>query len=85
MPVPFPDGIVVAPHRRDRGMGPNMLNAAKGWATARGHQIKGADANLEHGNPHKEPQPWGLEETERVVGFASVSGIHPFHSRNTSS
>ncbi len=63
-PVPFLEGIWVAPQFRRQGAGARLI--------AHGFSEIGSDANIENTGSHAAHARWGFSETERVVYFRKV-------------
>jgi aminoglycoside 6'-N-acetyltransferase I len=68
-PVPFLEGIWVAPAARGRGVGRALLVAVEAWCRGRGFAELGSDAPLANEASHRAHAAWGFAETERVVYF----------------
>jgi aminoglycoside 6'-N-acetyltransferase I len=68
-PVPFLEGIWVAPPARNSGVGSALLAAVEGWCTRHGFTELGSDALIENTSSHRAHAAWGFAETERVVYF----------------
>jgi aminoglycoside 6'-N-acetyltransferase I len=68
-PVPFLEGIWVAPPERGRGVGRALLVAVEAWCRAHGHTELGSDAQIDNEGSHRAHSAWGFAETERVVYF----------------
>jgi aminoglycoside 6'-N-acetyltransferase I len=68
-PVPFLEGIWVAPGARGRGVGSALLGAVEAWSRSRGFAEIGSDTDIENEASHRVHAAWGFAETERVVYF----------------
>jgi len=68
-PVPFLEGIWVAPPARNSGVGSALLAAVEAWCRRRGFTELGSDAAIENIDSHRAHAAWGFAETERVVYF----------------
>jgi aminoglycoside 6'-N-acetyltransferase I len=68
-PVPFLEGIWVAPEARGRGVGSALLGAIEEWSRDRGFVELGSDALIGNTASHSVHAAWGFAETERVVYF----------------
>ena len=68
-PVPFLEGIWVAPEARRKGIGRALLGAVEAWAHGRGFGELGSDALIDNARSHAAHAGWGFVETERVVYF----------------
>jgi aminoglycoside 6'-N-acetyltransferase I len=68
-PVPFLEGVWVAPAARGRGIGSALLLTVEAWARDRGFVELGSDAALDNEAAHRVHSAWGFAETERVVCF----------------
>lgn len=68
-PVPFLEGIWVAPEMRRKGVSRKLLAACENWARGRGFVELGSDAEVSNAASHQSHAAWGFEETERVVHF----------------
>jgi len=71
-PVPFLEGIWVAPAARRRGIGRQLVAHVEGFAKALGFREIGSDALIENRASHRAHGAWGFAETERVVYFRKV-------------
>jgi aminoglycoside 6'-N-acetyltransferase I len=68
-PVPFLEGIWVAPDFRRRGIGEQMIAHIGRFLRERGFSELGSDALLDNTVSHEAHRTWGFTETERVVYF----------------
>ena len=68
-PVPFLEGIWVAPDARGRGIGRFLLIAVESWCRSRGFAELGSDALIDDEASQRAHAAWGFAETERVVYF----------------
>jgi aminoglycoside 6'-N-acetyltransferase I len=68
-PVPFLEGVWVAPEARGQGVGRVLLGAVEAWAQHRGFGELGSDALIGNESAHRTHAAWGFAETERVVYF----------------
>jgi aminoglycoside 6'-N-acetyltransferase I len=68
-PVPFLEGIWVAPDVRGHGIGRALLIAVEAWCRKQGFGELGSDALIDNEASHQAHAAWGFAETERVVYF----------------
>jgi aminoglycoside 6'-N-acetyltransferase I len=68
-PVPWLEGIYVAPLWRRKGIGRRLVEAVADWARGRGMAELGSDALLDNLQSRLSHALWGFEETGRVVTF----------------
>ena len=68
-PVPFLEGIWVAPQFRRQGVGAQLIHHAEAKLVARGFRELGSDARIENLSSHKAHAAWGFFEAGRVVYF----------------
>jgi aminoglycoside 6'-N-acetyltransferase I len=68
-PVPFLEGMYVAPQARRQGVGASLVAAVERWAREMGYRELASDARLENEVAHAVHRALGFEETERVVFF----------------
>ena len=68
-PVPFLEGLYVAPQARRQGVGASLVAAVERWAREMGYRELASDARLENEAGHAVHRALGFEETERVVFF----------------
>jgi aminoglycoside 6'-N-acetyltransferase I len=68
-PVPFLEGIWVAPAFRRQGVGAQLIAHVERFLCARGYREIGSDAELHNVSSHAAHRSWGFSETERVVYF----------------
>jgi aminoglycoside 6'-N-acetyltransferase I len=68
-PVPFLEGIWIAPHFRRQGAPARLIAHIEAFALARGFTEIGSDAPIEDRISHTAHARWGFSETERVVYF----------------
>jgi aminoglycoside 6'-N-acetyltransferase I len=68
-PVPFLEGVWVAPAERGRGVGRALLIAVEAWCREQGFTELGSDAQIDNEAAHRAHSAWGFAETERVVYF----------------
>lgn len=68
-PVPFLEGIWVAPACRRQGVGAALLRQIEAFVAARGFAELGSDAPLDNLTSQAAHRGWGFAETERVVYF----------------
>jgi aminoglycoside 6'-N-acetyltransferase I len=73
-PVPFLEGIWVAPQFRRRGLAARLLKHIEAFVTARGFCEIGSDADIGNLISHAAHRAWGFSETERVVYFRKKLG-----------
>lgn len=71
-PVPFLEGIWVAPERRRGRVGAELIAACEAWARAAGYQELGSDTEQDNAVSLRAHAAWGFEETERVVYLRKV-------------
>lgn len=68
-PVPFLEGIWVAPTFRRRGIGARLVRYAELMLITRGFRELGSDTELDNRISRAAHRTWGFVETERVVYF----------------
>jgi aminoglycoside 6'-N-acetyltransferase I len=68
-PVPFLEGIWIAPALRRRGAGSALMAHAAAFVRTRGFHEMGSDAYVDDHVSHASHRRWGFKETERVVYF----------------
>lgn len=68
-PVPFLEGIWVAPGARRHGIGRKLIDHVAAFFAARGFTEICSDALLDNPVSHAAHAGWGFAETERVVYF----------------
>jgi len=68
-PVPFLEGIWVAPGFRRQGVGATLVRHVEDFLVARGYRELGSDALIDNTLSHESHRGWGFSETERVVYF----------------
>jgi aminoglycoside 6'-N-acetyltransferase I len=68
-PVPFLEGIWVAPEYRRKGISRKFIGACEDWARSRGFREMGSDSAQSNAFSLKAHGAWGFHETERVVYF----------------
>jgi aminoglycoside 6'-N-acetyltransferase I len=68
-PVPFLEGIWVAPAFRRRGIGEAMIAHIGRFLSGMGYHELCSDALLDNTDSHDAHRSWGFAETERVVYF----------------
>lgn len=73
-PVPFLEGIWVAPDRRRQGVATALIRRIVSDLTAQGHVEICSDADLDNLISHSAHGSWGFAETERVVYFRRPLG-----------
>jgi aminoglycoside 6'-N-acetyltransferase I len=71
-PVPFLEGIWVAPPFRRHGVGAQLIAHVERFLLPRGYCEIGSDAELHNVSSHAAHRGWGFSETERVVYFRKV-------------
>jgi len=71
-PVPFLEGIWVAPQFRRQGIAALLLDRIEAFVTERGFQELGSDALIDNTESHAAHRAWGFAETERVIYFRKV-------------
>ena len=76
-PVPFLEGIWVAPQFRRLGVARRLIAHIEAFVTARGFTEIGSDARIENTISHAAHARWGFSETERVVYFRKVLRARP--------
>lgn len=69
MPVPFLEGIWIAPHCRSGGFGRRLVLWLENWCLENGYSELGSDVELDNIGSQNAHKKWGFEETERVVYF----------------
>jgi len=74
-PVPFLEGIWIAPPFRRRGIGALLVKHVEAFVGARGFHEIGSDALLENHVSHAAHHGWGFTEAERVVHFRKLIGM----------
>jgi aminoglycoside 6'-N-acetyltransferase I len=73
-PVPFLEGIWVAPHARRQGIGRRLVAHVEGFVKSLGFAEIGSDALIDNRASHAAHRAWGFAETERVVYFHKILG-----------
>lgn len=73
-PVPFLEGVWVAPRFRRSGVGQRLVEHVEQFVRAKGFREIGSDALLDNKDSHGAHAAWGFAETERVVYFRKVLG-----------
>lgn len=73
-PVPFLEGIWVAPEARRLGVGALLIARAEALLAARGFRELGSDTPLDNRGSQAAHRAWGFVETERVVYFRKPLG-----------
>lgn len=68
-PVPFLEGIWVAPGHRRHGIGTALLAHLEAVARAAGHREMGSDVLAANRASQVVHGSWGFEETERVIFY----------------
>lgn len=68
-PVPFLEGIWVAPAHRHKGVGGQLIATIERDLHAQGFSELCSDAEIENSLSHNAHKAWGFEETERVIYF----------------
>lgn len=68
-PVPFLEGIWIAPAARRHGLGRDVMAHIADFFRAKSFTEICSDALLDNTVSHKAHREWGFEETERVVYF----------------
>ena len=68
-PVPFLEGLYVAPQHRRRGIAKELVAAVAQWARRAGHGELASDALLNNELSHAVHRALGFTETERVVFY----------------
>lgn len=68
-PVPFLEGIWVAPDYQQQGIGKAMIEMIAADLGQAGYQELCSDADIAHVHSHTAHRQWGFVETERVVYF----------------
>jgi len=68
-PVPFLEGIWVAPEARRHGVGQNLIDHIAAFFAAKGFTEICSDALIDNHASHAAHAGWGFAETERVVYF----------------
>jgi aminoglycoside 6'-N-acetyltransferase I len=69
-PVGYLEAWYVAPEHRRAGLGRRLVEAAEGWARARGCAEMGSDADLSNGVSHAAHRALGYGEVARLVLFS---------------
>lgn len=73
-PVGYLEGWYVASGWRGRGIGRRLVEAAEGWALARGCREMASDTELDNTASQAAHARLGYEEVERVVLFRKALG-----------
>ena len=73
-PVPFIEGWYVEPHRRGRGIGRALVEAAERQALAEGHHEIASDAEIGNADSIAAHLALGYAEVERIVCFRRSLG-----------
>ena len=73
-PVPFIEGWYVEPHKRGRGVGRALVEAAEAWARSAGHREIASDAELDNDSGIAAHRALGYEVVERIVCFRKTLG-----------
>jgi aminoglycoside 6'-N-acetyltransferase I len=73
-PVPFLEGVWVAPQVRRRGVGAQLIARAEALLAARGFRELGSDTPIDNRGSQAAHRAWGFFETERVVYFRKPLG-----------
>jgi aminoglycoside 6'-N-acetyltransferase I len=73
-PVPFIEGWYVEPHKRGRGVGRALVEAAEAWARGAGHREIASDAELDNDSGIAAHRALGYEVVERIVCFRKTLG-----------
>jgi aminoglycoside 6'-N-acetyltransferase I len=68
-PVPFLEGIWVAPKHRRQGVGRSLVGRISTDLVKAGFAELGSDADIKNQRSHRAHAHWGFAETERVVYF----------------
>jgi aminoglycoside 6'-N-acetyltransferase I len=68
-PVPFLEGIWVAPDHRRHGVGLMLVKRISADCVAEGFTELCSDAEIDNLSSHRAHENWGFAETERVVCF----------------
>lgn len=68
-PVPFLEGIWIAPDHRQHGVGRLLVDLISADCAAEGFVELCSDAEIDNLASHHAHERWGFEETERVVYF----------------
>jgi aminoglycoside 6'-N-acetyltransferase I len=68
-PVPFLEGLWVAPKWRRQGAGRALVAGIAAWARRKGFRELGSDAYITARASHRAHRAYGFVETERVVYF----------------
>ena len=68
-PVAYVESWWVDEDYRKRGVGRALMEAAQGWARARGHVEIASDTQLENRRSQKVHRAVGFDEVERIVVF----------------
>lgn len=68
-PVPHVEAWFVLPHRRGRGIGRDLMNAAEEWSRKQGYTELGSDANVGNLASQKAHTRLGFEKVETIVVF----------------
>lgn len=68
-PVPFLEGIWVAPEAQAKGIGSELVEHIEVWCRSRGFTELGSDTEVNNIVSRDAHASWGFEETERVIYF----------------
>jgi aminoglycoside 6'-N-acetyltransferase I len=68
-PVPFLEGLWVAPRFRRQGIGRCLIRYVEAFVMARGYRELGSDTEIDNLASQSAHLAWGFSETERVVYF----------------
>lgn len=68
-PVGYLEGWYVAPQYRQTGIGRRLVQAAEGWARAKGCTEMASDSELANTQSHQAHARLGYQEVERIVCF----------------
>lgn len=71
-PVPFLEGIWVAPEFRRQGVGRALIAHVQSFVVARGFREIGSDTEIINQISQEAHAAWGFTETERVVYFRKL-------------
>lgn len=71
-PVPFLEGIWVAPEFRRQGVGRALIAHLQDFVLARGFREIGSDTEIANRLSQDAHKAWGFTETERVVYFRKL-------------